>query len=97
MKITQRIKRAYKAFNGEEKPLLVIHQSEMDAEQAQKVSKLTGSVIVLANDVDNYKYIQKEEGDGKAEFFGEGTTEEWEELVREDKGELPWYKRILEL
>lgn len=34
-------------------------------------------------------------GDGNAEFLGEGTTEEFLEQERTDKGEDKWYKRIL--
>lgn len=34
------------------------------------------------------------EGDGKAEFFGEGTAEEFEELKREDEGMKPWFKLL---
>ena len=37
------------------------------------------------------------EGDGKAEFFGEGTPEELEELKREDEGMKPWFKLLDEL
>lgn len=34
-------------------------------------------------------------GDGKAEFLGEGTHEEFIDQERADKGEDKWYKRIL--
>ncbi len=36
-------------------------------------------------------------GDGKAEFLGEGTEEEFIEQQREDKGEKPWYDRLKNL
>lgn len=35
-----------------------------------------------------------EDGNGKAEFFGPGTAEEFEEQERKDKGLDKWYKRI---
>lgn len=37
------------------------------------------------------------EGDGKAEFLGSGTIEEWEELKREDAGMKAWYERLKNL
>ena len=36
-------------------------------------------------------------GDGKAVFFDEGSHEEYEELLKEDKGLAGWYKRIRNL
>lgn len=30
-------------------------------------------------------------GDGKAEFLGEGTHEEYEDLIKEESGIKPWY------
>lgn len=42
-------------------------------------------------------FIPSPEGDGNAEFLGEGTTEEWEEQQKEDSGEKPWYDRIRNL
>lgn len=38
--------------------------------------------------------IIPEAGDGKAEFFGAGTQEEYEEMVKEDNGMKPWYDLI---
>lgn len=38
-----------------------------------------------------------EAGDGKAVFFDEGSHEEFEELLKEDKGLSGWYKRIRNL
>lgn len=38
-----------------------------------------------------------EAGDGNAVFMGEGTHEEYEEMVKEDKGLSGWYKRIRNL
>jgi hypothetical protein len=35
--------------------------------------------------------------EGKAEFLGEGTVEEFEQSKKEDEGTAPWYKRILNL
>lgn len=37
------------------------------------------------------------EGDGKAEFFGEGTEKEWEEQQKIDDGSAPWYERLKNL
>lgn len=34
-------------------------------------------------------------GDGKAEFLGEGTHEEFVDMQREDNGTKKWYDRIL--
>lgn len=34
-------------------------------------------------------------GDGQAAFLGEGTTEEFDDMLRADKGMDKWYKRIL--
>lgn len=38
--------------------------------------------------------IRGVEGDGKAVFLGEGTTEEFEDQQKVDKGLLGWYNRI---
>lgn len=84
----KRIKRAYKAFMGDQE-ILVVKRSSMTPEEAQKLSTETGKVVVFAENVDDVKSISqpKVEGDGKAEFLGEGTTEEFEELEKEDKGQ----------
>ena len=37
------------------------------------------------------------EGDGQAEFFGEGTPEELKELKKEDEGMKPWYDLLNKL
>lgn len=36
-------------------------------------------------------------GDGGAVFFGEGTTEEFEQQQKEDDGTAPWYQRLKNL
>lgn len=36
-------------------------------------------------------------GDGKAEFLGQGSVEEWEDLQKEDSGMKPWYDRLKQL
>lgn len=38
-----------------------------------------------------------DEVDGKAEFLGEGTTEEYENMLKEDDGSKPWYDRLKNL
>lgn len=38
-----------------------------------------------------------DEGDGKADFLGEGTTEEYEDMLKEDDGSKPWYDRLKNL
>lgn len=43
----------------------------------------------------NSPKLRESLGDGNAEFLGEGTTEEFLEQERTDKGEDKWYKRIL--
>lgn len=48
------------------------------------------------NDPPGTTYINPlTQGDGKAEFLGEGTHEEFIDQERADKGEDRWYKRIL--
>lgn len=36
-------------------------------------------------------------GDGKAEFLGEGTTDEYLDQLREDEGSKSWYDRLKRL
>jgi hypothetical protein len=38
--------------------------------------------------------IVPEAGDGKAEFFGDGTDEEYQEFLKEENGTKAWYDRI---
>lgn len=81
----QRIKRAYNAFKGTD--LLIIERSEMTPEQAKRISEVTGKSVILANDIDKYKFSDSVEiGDGKAEFLGEGTSDEYQEQQERDKG-----------
>ena len=40
---------------------------------------------------------KKVEGDGKAEFFGEPTSEEWLAFEREELGTNAWYDRLKKL
>lgn len=47
-----------------------------DPKALEKLESLTDAQVDLV----------PSEGDGKAEFFGPGTEEEWKELEREDKG-----------
>lgn len=41
--------------------------------------------------------IIPEQADGKAEFLGSGTQDEWLEQQREDDGTKPWYERLRNL
>lgn len=85
----KRIKKAYQAliepegfeWTGFVKP----------ANQSENVEM---KVIARGNFVPN-SISESTDDDGKAIFFGEGTTEEFEEQLRKDKGMDKWYKRIL--
>tara|TARA_R110000868_G_scaffold86958_1_gene243527 strand:- start:16249 stop:16395 length:147 start_codon:yes stop_codon:yes gene_type:complete len=41
--------------------------------------------------------VMPEAGDGGAVFMGEGSHEEYQELLKEDNGLSGWYKRIRNL
>lgn len=79
-----RIKRAYNAFKGTD--LLIVERSEMTEEQARNVAKMTGKTVILANDVDKYKFEgDVEVGDGKAVFLSDMTEDEYQEYVRNEE------------
>lgn len=61
--------------------------SKKDPKALELLETLTPEQLAIVPD-------EPVEGDGKAEFFGEGTTEELLKLQREDSGLQPWYKRI---
>lgn len=87
----KRIKRAYKAFTEPEgfewtefvKP---VNQSEgVELKTVYKGNFIPGTTSESFDEESN------------AVFFGEGTTEEWEDLKKEDEGTKPWYDRIKKL
>ncbi len=63
--------------------------SKKDPEILDLYEKLTPEEIA---DIPNVS-----KGDGKAVFFGKGTTEEFIELERADKGLKGWYDRLKSL
>lgn len=85
-----------KEFFGGKPELLVVKPSSMSREDAERIAKEAGRVLVYAEDEAAVK-IEKapEEGDGKAVFIGEPTQAEELDFKREQEGTLPWYKRIL--
>ena len=56
--------------------------------------RLSDAIIVEQGAKHDSITIQAVEGDGKAEFLGEGTQEEFLEQQREDAGTKPWYDRL---
>jgi hypothetical protein len=64
----------------------IIELSRKDPEILDKYEKLT------PEEIEQIPNVSK--GDGKAVFFGEGTTEEFIEQERADKGLLGWYERL---
>lgn len=78
----KRIKRAVKALTtGDDVlPRLSFDMSKLTPEQFESLSH--GSVITIPRE----SLKEETEGDGKAEFLGEGTQEEFLESEREKKG-----------
>lgn len=96
----KRIKRLWK-LSGET-DIVVIKEDSMTKENAYKIAKMTGKVVVMAKDVNDIKTFDKKDildnvGDGKAEFFGEPTPEDEKEFERSEKGTKPWYDRLKNL
>ena len=50
--------------------------------------------ITVIDEVEETKEVK---GDGKAEFFGEPTSEEWLAFEREELGTNAWYDRLKKL
>lgn len=65
--------------------------SKLHVEHGEVNDIATGAVIPIT------RLVPDELGDGKAEFLGEGTEEEWIEQQREDEGSKPWYDRLRRL
>lgn len=74
----------------------------MTPEALASLSEATGRVVVLSDDLDSLKLVPEasselgssvELGDGKAEYLGEGTEEEYLAQQREDEGLEKFYKR----
>jgi len=61
--------------------------SRKDPKQIDKLLEVPGEIIAKL----------PEPGDGKAVFFSEGSQEEFEEQLKEDKGLAAWYRRIRNL
>lgn len=60
-----------------------------------KLSKKDQKAVeeLLDDDIDDLP----DEGDGSAVFFGDGSTEEFEEMKKEDNGLKGWYDRLNKL
>lgn len=67
----------------------IVELSRKDPEILDKYEKLTPEEIA---DIPNAS-----KGDGKAVFFGEGSTEEFVDQERKDKGLKGWYDRLKQL
>ena len=63
--------------------------SKKDPEVLDKYEKLSPEEIE--------KIPEASKGNGKAVFFGEGTSEEFVEQERKDKGLAGWYERLKNL
>lgn len=73
-----------------QRDVIVVKHGAMRPEEMKKLSEATGKVIVLAEDVNDFNTFEipvVAEGDGKAEFLGEGSTDEFEEQEKKDKGQ----------
>ena len=71
------------------KDIITIRRGSMLPEEVLDLEEKTGKVAVFVDDPDDIKVIEKDNdtlGDGKAEFLGEGTQEEFLEMEREKKG-----------
>lgn len=81
-----RIRRAYRAFKVTE---------EVNNEELKRVLSGDMSATELFERHGVVFGPAEPIGDGKAEFLGEGTAQEFVEQQRADKGMDKWYKRIL--
>ncbi len=68
----------------------IIQLANKDPEALKVLEGLTEEQLKAVPDVSS-------EGDGWAEFFGEGTPAEFEELKREDEGMKGWFDRLKNL
>ncbi len=62
-----------------------------------ELSASNEAVDAIRNNIELMSKPIKIVGDGKAVFLGEGTAEEYEQQVKQDKGTDKWYKRIMNL
>jgi hypothetical protein len=67
----------------------LIEFTKKDPKALEMLEKLSDEQLALVPD--------KNEGDGKAVFIGEGTHEEFLEFEKEEKGMKPWYERLKNL
>ncbi len=67
----------------------LIALTKKDPKALEVLEKLTDEQLALVPEQDL--------GDGKAEFIGEGSHEEFLEFQKEEEGMKPWYERIKNL
>ena len=65
--------------------------------QAWRLSRLPDEVISTTPNIADLLVKEAELGDGKAEFIGEGTHDDFVEQQRTDDGTKPWYERLKRL
>lgn len=76
-------------FKKKYKNFIVLGTKSFSKEMAKEVAKKSRMPVILAYDVNDVRIIGEEAktlGDGKAEFLGSGTEQEYNEQVKEDKG-----------
>lgn len=83
----KRIKRAVKAFSAPEVSLELLR--DVLDESVSKAELLTRHSVFLSDPTPI--------GDGHAVFMGEGSSEEYLDMQREDDGSKPWYQRLMRL
>lgn len=92
-------KRIKKIWNmSGQNDVVVVKNGTLDEVQAKQLAAMTGKVVVFADDVNDVRTFNmakdEELGDGKAEFLGEGTEEEYKKQLNEENGTDSWLKRI---
>lgn len=83
------LKRIKNLFKRKPKKFIVLGTTSFSKESALDVAKAMGVPVILAKNVSDVKMVSQEEeiiGDGKAEFIGPGTEDEWKEQENADKG-----------
>ncbi len=85
----KRIKNLWKLSETTHTGVIAFARSEFTPEVAKEIADRTGKLGVLVDDINSIKlsdYTPKVKGDGKAEFIGQGTEEEYKEFEQEQKG-----------
>lgn len=76
-------------FKKKSSQVIVLATSSFTKEDAERIHKMTGQGVILARNVDDVRIIEADmqlaKGDGKAEFLGSGTEEEFKDQERKDK------------